>query len=194
MIKVGIDLDGVVFDSETTFRTYEEVYDVDELNGNNLINKQEPKFQNRYNWTDEQFDLFKKMYNLKVSKDSNIMSGFKYVYSLLKKYDIEFVVITARGIYIDEMVDDAKRILEENEIYFDKYYWKQKDKLEICKKENIDIMIDDDWRIINKLSKNGIKTLYLRAENLKKLDENNFVKEVNNWGEIYRYFREKIIS
>ena len=30
-MKIGIDLDGVVIDSETTFRTYEEIYDIDIL-------------------------------------------------------------------------------------------------------------------------------------------------------------------
>ena len=84
------------------------------------------------------------------------------------------------------MKDDAIRILEENNIKFDKYYWQVEDKLEICKKENIDVMIDDDWRIIKKLSDNGIKTLYFRDTNLKKLEENKFVKEINNWGDIYR--------
>ena len=52
-MKIGIDLDGVVIDSETTFRTYEEIFDIDILNGNNLINREEPKFQARYNWTKE---------------------------------------------------------------------------------------------------------------------------------------------
>ena len=28
MLKIGIDLDGVVFDSETTYRTYEEIFDM----------------------------------------------------------------------------------------------------------------------------------------------------------------------
>ena len=28
-MKIGIDLDGVVIDSETTFRTYEEIFDID---------------------------------------------------------------------------------------------------------------------------------------------------------------------
>ena len=40
-MKIGIDLDGVVIDSETTFRTYEEIYDIDILNGNNLINRKD---------------------------------------------------------------------------------------------------------------------------------------------------------
>ena len=115
-MKIGIDLDGVVIDSETTFRTYEEIFDINILKGNNLIDRQEPKFQYRYNWN----------------------------------------------------IDN---------------------KLEICKKENVDIMIDDDWRIIKNLSENGINTLYLRDTNLKKLDENEYLKEVNNWGDIYRYIK-----
>ena len=53
-MKIGIDLDGVVIDAETTFRTYEEIFDLDILKGNNLINREEPKFQTRYNWNEEQ--------------------------------------------------------------------------------------------------------------------------------------------
>ena len=177
-MKIGIDLDGVVIDSETTFRTYEEIFDIDFLKGNNLVNKEEPKFQARYNWTDKQEEEFIKKYFLTVSKESNLMSGFIGVYNLLKKQGHEFVVITARGGFLDE-----------NNIKFDKYYWKIEDKLQVCQNENIDIMIDDDWRIIKKLSDNKIKTLYFRDTNLMKLKENNYIKEVNNWGEIYRHIK-----
>lgn len=189
-MKIGIDLDGVVIDSETTFRTYEEIFDIDVLKGNNLVNKEEPKFQARYNWTEEQEKEFIEKYFLTVSKESNLMSGFIGIYNLLKKQKHEFVVITARGGFIKEMKDDAIRLLNENNIEFDKYYWKVEDKLEICKKENVDIMIDDDWKIIKRLADNQIKTLYFRDTNLMKLEENEYVKEVNNWGEIYRYIRE----
>ena len=65
-MKIGIDLDGVVFDSETTFRTYEEIFDIDILKGNHLRDLKEPKFQERYNWTEEQEQLFIKDYFMKV--------------------------------------------------------------------------------------------------------------------------------
>lgn len=188
-MKIGIDLDGVVIDSETTFRTYEEIFDIDILKGNNLINKKEPKFQARYNWTNEQEKEFIEKYFMTVSKESNLMSGFVGIYNLLKEQGHEFVVITARGGFIKEMKDDAIRLLDENNIKFDKYYWKIEDKLQVCQNENIDIMIDDDWRIIKKLSDNKIKTLYFRDTNLMKLKENNYIKEVNNWGEIYRHIK-----
>ena len=171
-MKIGIDLDGVVIDSETTFRTYEEIFDIDTVKGNNLINREEPKFQARYNWTEEQKQEFIETYFLTVSKESNLMSGFIGVYNLLKKQGHEFVVITARGGFVKEMKDDAIRILEENNITFDKYYWKIDDKLEVCKNENVDIMIDDDWKIIKRLADNNIKTLYFRDTNLVKLEEN----------------------
>lgn len=189
-MKIGIDLDGVVIDSETTFRTYEEIFDINTLRGNNLINREEPKFQQRYNWTNEQEKEFINKYFLQVSRESNLMSGFVGVYNLLKNSENEFIVITARGGFLKEMKDDAIRLLEENNIKFDKYYWKVQDKLEICKKENIDIMIDDDWRIIKNLADNNVKTLYFRDTNLKKLEENEYIKEVNNWGDVYRYFKE----
>lgn len=189
-MKIGIDLDGVVIDSEQTFRVFEEIYDVDTLKGNNLIDIEEPKFQSRYNWTKEQEEVFIKKYFMKVSKESTLMAGFKEVYNLLKNQGLEFVVITARGKFIKEMRDDAERLLEENNLYFDKYFWKVDDKLEVCKNENIDIMIDDDWRIIKKLAENNIKTLYFRDTNLKVLEENKYIKEVNNWGQVYRFIKD----
>ena len=189
-MKIGIDLDGVVIDSQTTFRTYEEIFDIDILKGNNLINKKEPKFQARYNWTNEQEKEFIEKYFLIVSKESNLMSGFIGIYKLLKEQGHEFVVITARGGFVKEMKDDAIRLLEENNIKFDKYYWNVDDKLEICKNEKVDIMIDDDWKIIKRLADNEVKTLYFRDTNLMKMEENQYIKEVNNWGEIYRYIKE----
>ena len=192
MLKIGIDLDGVVFDSATTFRTYEEIYDVKELKKNSLIDKYEPNYQQRYNWSIKEQNVFAQKYFLEVSQNSTLMAGFKKVYELLKKEKIEFIVISARGGLIPKMIDDATRILKENNIVFDKYYFKQSNKLDVCQKEKIDLMIDDDYHIIELLSNSKIKTLYYRDTNLKKLEENNYLKELNNWGEIYRYIMDMI--
>ena len=86
-MKIGIDLDGVVIDSETTFRTYEEIFDLNHLKENNLINREEPKFQARYNWKDEEQEEFIKNYFMTVSKESPLMAGFIGVYNLLKKLE-----------------------------------------------------------------------------------------------------------
>ena len=189
-MRIGIDLDGVVIDSETTFRTYEEIFSIEDLNHRKIINLEEPKYQGRYVWSKEEQQKFNEKYLLKASNESNLMSGFLPIYKKLKDLGFEMIVITARGVFIEEMKDDAIRLLNENNIVFDKYFWNIHDKLEICKKEKIDVMIDDDYKVIQQLSNAKIKTLYFRDTNLKKLDETDYVHEVNNWGEIYRYFSE----
>ena len=187
-MKIGVDLDGVVIDSETTFRTYEEIFAIENLNYKEIINREEPKYQQRYDWSKEEQEKFNNKYLLKAAQESNLMSGFLAIYEKLKKQGHEMIVITARGGFFEEMKDDASRLLNDNNIIFDKYYWKVENKLEICQKENIDLMIDDDHRIIKQISDAKIKTLYFRDTNLKKLPENEFIHEVNNWGDIYRYF------
>ena len=189
-MKIGIDIDGVVIDSETTFRTYEEIFAIEELNGRKIVNSEEPKFQQRYDWTEEEQKQFIDKYFLEVSKNSGLMSGFVPVYKRLKEQGHEFVVITARGGFVEEMKDDAERVLNENGIVFDKYYWKNDDKVQACLDEKVDLMIDDDHRIIKRLNDNGIKTLYFRDTNLLRLPETELNHEVNNWGDIYRYINE----
>ena len=101
-MRIGIDLDGVVIDSETTFRVYEELYDLIDLKENNLVNREEPKFKTRYNWTREQQKDFTDKYFLSVSRNSHLMPGFVEAYKYLKNQGHEFVVITARGLTPDD--------------------------------------------------------------------------------------------
>ena len=69
-------------------------------------------------------------------------------------------------------------------------YWKNDDKFATCLDEKVDVMIDDDYKIIKKLNENGIKALYFRDTNLLKLPETDLMHEVNNWGDVYRYICE----
>ena len=195
-MKIGLDLDGVVIDSERVFRTYNEIFEI-EKNMDKLIDKSEAKFQRRFDWTLEEQLEYTNKYFIKSVENSNLMAGFKIVYDLLKQEDVELIVITSRGIapkgnFIQEMEDNAKKLLADNNIIFDKYYWKQKDKLEASQKENIDLMIDDDYRIVSKLAENGIKCLYYREAGIKKVENNKNVTEVHNWGEIYRIIYNKL--
>ncbi len=189
-MKIGIDLDGVVIDSELTFRVYEEIFDIIHLKGNHLVDRTEPKMQHRYSWTKAQEDEFRNLYYRTVSKESGLLSGFLPVYKMLREMGHEFVVITARGAQVREMKNDAEKLIKKYDIKFDKYYWFVEDKLETCQKEKVDYMIDDDWHIIKKLADNKIKTIYFKDSGMKKLHENEYVKVVENWGDVLRFFVE----
>jgi len=76
---------------------------------------------------------------------------------------------------IEEMKDVAIEKFEEENIKFNKYYWKQDDKLEIAQKENIDYMIDDSYDVCKKLSENGIKSIYFRDKEMKKISKQIYI-------------------
>ena len=60
-MKIGIDLDGVVFDSEKDYRVYSELYDLLELKRNSKVNERELAFQKRFKWSEEEIaDFFQK--------------------------------------------------------------------------------------------------------------------------------------
>lgn len=185
-MKIGIDVDGVILDFERVLKAYGDLYDFIELKKGGIINRHENYLRNRYDWTEEERMNFVNKYFLKLSKKTNLIPGAKEVINMLKKEGNEFIVISARGGTVEKMKDVAIEKFEEEEISFDKYYWKQEDKLEVAQKENIDIMIDDSYDVCKKLSENKIKTIYFRDKEMKKLEQNEYLKEVSNWGEIYR--------
>lgn len=189
-MKIGIDIDGVILNSENEFRIYAELYDLLELHKDGVINKLGIIQSDRYNWNEEESKNFMEKYAYEAIKKANLMPGADEVLKLLKKDGHELILITARGMEGhggEIMKKPAIEKFKECGIEFDKYYWGVEDKAEVGKKENIDIMIDDRYTICEQMANNKIKGLYFRDIGRKKLQENSYLKEIHNWGEIYRY-------
>lgn len=188
-MKIGLDLDGVVLDTEKQFRNEAELYDILKLNRNSTKDQSAQWAQDRYKWADDEKNEFIEKYLIEGTKKSHIMPGAKEVIELLKKDGHELVVITARGHDIPVMKKLAQEMLEKENITFDKYYWETPEKVETAKKENIDLMVEDSLSNCMKLSKENIKSIYLRDSNMKPANDKN-IKECYIWGEVYRYIKE----
>ena len=190
-MKIGIDLDGVVFDSEKEFRVYSELYDMIDLKQNSKRDNRELKFQNRFNWSQEEIQGFLKKYHKQIILESNFMPGAKRVLNLLKKDGHTLILITARGGLNKDMIKVTEERLKENNMdIFDKYYWATENKDEVCIKEHVDIMIDDFCEKCKSIANQKIKTIYLKDAPSYDLKENEYIKVLYNWGEIYRYINE----
>ena len=106
----------------------------------------------------------------------------------LKEMGHRLVIISRRGSTgIYEEIDIANERFAEAGLSFDKVYMDVGSKLDVCKQENIDVMIDDLDRTIDELSDNGIDCLYFVCPDSREINKDN-VTSVTNWGEIYRYF------
>ena len=190
-MKIGIDLDGVVFDSEKEFRVYSELYDMIDLQQNSKVDNQELKFQDKFRWTQVQIEGFLKKYHKQIIVESNFMPGVKRILKLLKQNGHSLILITARGGLNKDMIKITEERLKENGMdIFDKYYWATENKDEVCQRENIDIMIDDFCKNCENIANSKIKTIYLKDAPSYDLEENKYIKVLYNWGEIYRYIKE----
>ena len=189
-MKIGIDIDGVILDFEGELRVQAELNDVINLKKNSIVNEKETFFQAKYNWNELETNNFIDNNFLKISEVCNFKPGAAEVINLLRKEGHELIIISSRGGIIKEMKEIAERRLLENGFKFDKCFFAAKDKVQICKEEKIDIMIDDYYKTCNNLRENKIKTLYFREYPCYELEENEYLKEVHNWGEIYRYIHE----
>ena len=84
----------------------------------------------------------------------------------------------------------TEEILKQNDLdIFDKYCWATEDKDEACVRENIDIMIDDYNKNCESIANKKIKTIYVKDAPSYDLQENEYIKILYNWGEIYRYIK-----
>lgn len=183
-MNIGIDLDGVVFDTETYFRAYADLYDF-ENNGGGLIDKSQGKVENRFSWNRELMNGYLFNYVEPIEEEAPLMPLVKIVLKKLKDLGHRLIVISSRGIIDPNGMDIARKRFEKEGLEFDKILSGKETKLEFCKNENIDVMIDDLYEHIDYLSSNGIKCLYFRDKDMKKINRDNVV-EVDNWAQILK--------
>lgn len=191
-MRIGIDLDGVIYDTEKYFRIYQELYDMYVLKQNTKVDERNISMQKRFEWSDDIMADFYERYVPLILKEANYMPGAMMILKMLKEEGHDLVIITARGTDTESLIPITQKRLEEDGIkdMFEKCHYAVYDKADICKKENIDVMIDDSINNCKKTSENKIKTIYLKDAPSYDMKENEYLKVLYNWGEIYRYLKE----
>lgn len=105
----------------------------------------------------------------------------------LRKLGHEVFIITARD---SEFHDNpyllSKNWLDKNNIEYDKLIVNAREKGMVCKREKIDIFIDDQLNNCIDVSKENIQTI--RISNDDKVYKN--VVSLTNWNEIYKFILE----
>lgn len=184
-MNIGIDIDGVTLDFERQMNYYAEMYDLLFLNKEGKINNNFNYLEN-YNWNNEEKDYFIKNFLILGTINCNFMIGSKEVLEMLEILGYNLFFITSRGLLNEQTIDYVKNKFKYNNIDTNNIYFKTKSKVDICKELDIDIMIEDNPNTCLELSLSNIKTLYLKDKNNEINKFNDYVQEVNNWGEILR--------
>lgn len=180
-MNIAIDLDGVLFDTELWFMTYANLFNLD-LKKGKVKNKYGIRVQDRYNWSEKDVRKYIESCSFQIEEKAPMMPLAKEVLLALEKKNNLFV-ISSRGLLHDgEEAVTLKRLEKEN-LHFKKVLFRQHSKVEACKQNNIDIIIDDYPSVVKEISENNIKCFYYKDLALEKIEKENVV-EVRNWGEI----------
>mgnify|MGYP001851767983 CR=1 FL=1 len=182
---IGLDIDGVIYQTESLYRDYSEKYN--KLIGGKNIKDDELKVENRYDWSDEQVKSFIDTTYEVIELTAPLYANARDVLARLKQ-NHKIVFITSRGLCGDKEVEITKQRFQKDNIPFDKIIFSQRSKVRACKELNIDIMIDDNSHVLDELYISGVNCLYFRDLRNKSCD--NTIVEVYSWQEIEKCINE----
>ena len=183
MKKIAVDLDGVVFDSENLYRVYTEIFDADIKKADNVVDNSRRIFQQRYDWSREEFEDFYRLNSREILTESTFMPGAVLVLGKLKER-FETVVLTSRS---GSEAEIAKARMEQAGLGDIAFFCDQKDKTAMLLDLKADFIIDDDEQTCLDAAENGITALFFKNNAAHRIDGKPKLVTVNNWGEIYKF-------
>lgn len=183
-MNIGIDIDGVILDSERPLKFYADYWSFFSL-GKNRLRNDDVTQENCFDWNDSEIDYFYSNYFDDITKNSQLMVGAKEILTKLKEEGYNLYIITLRGYYREQEKLDAEKKLDELCIKFDGIYWSVKNKIGKCKELKIDVMIDDSPENVMQFANENISVLHFKDAGIKNVKLKNVTK-VTSWMDIYR--------
>ena len=186
-MRIGIDIDETMTNSTDKVKEYLIKYDSYYSNDYKLINGLETIIRGFLDG--EEVKAFFRDHAKEIGNEIELKENVKEVIDRLRQDGHKIVIITARSDkYYDDVQTYCEEYLKRHNINYDKLITHQTYKIETCKREKIDLMIDDAIDTVEDLQKEGIKTILFTSEINK--DKETSVKRVNNWKELYDYIKE----
>ena len=197
-MNIGIDIDDTISNSFETYFEDSQIYDIETMKGTGKVKDlgkipSDNIIETMYDWDDEATLKFWDKYFIKVLKYSTPRFFASEAIKKLKEEGNNIYIITAR--YEQDGINEGVKNLtvkwlKTNNIYYDELIMNADDKLEVSKKYNIDVFIDDSLKNCIEVSKGDIKVLhYAGLANF--LVDTGAIPNVYSWQQIYDLLKKK---
>lgn len=186
---IGIDIDNVISDLDKTF--LEEFLKEDKNKRNTGIVNPNAKHmtEGMFDWTQNEIDEFLINNMDRMSMKFDTIPQSKYYIDKLKDDGNKIIIITGRGKRIFKNAEKVTKFwLEKNNIYYDEIvFTKSVNKIEECKKCNVDIMLDDLAINVKMLRENNINAYLVKTRYNENYSLN--MPMLSNWENIYNFIK-----
>ena len=185
-MKIGIDIDNVI--SNFNDELLKEYLKHDkELRNTGIINEDVFIRYGMFDWTEKEESEFYKNNIERIAKKLQPLNRATETIKKLKEDGNEIIIISGRnnGEYNNPYKLTEEWLAKYNIVY-DKLIltnaYNKEEKANVCKENNIDIMIEDSTQTAINIEKVGTKVLFMNTRYNK---NNENLEKVSNWKEIY---------
>jgi len=197
---IGIDIDDTITNTAEMLLAFAQKYDHEELKRNTKLEKEKAivvhgfsTLKNAFNWTEENVERYKTKYQDYIGEHNNIKPLAKETLKKLREEGHTIILITARGIDEDRFSDPyeiTKKMLYKNDIPYDKLIVRCKDKVVVCKENNIDVFIDDRESHCKQVSAAGTDTIIMTGPHNMHIEDES-IDRAYSWVDIYYKIQER---
>ena len=186
---IGIDVDDTICSTNERIIVEADKYDREVLNGTGIKDINAYEFNKMMGWPEGMKGQFFSDRLEYIMDNAEIKPNAKEVINKLHDEGCKIIFISFRkGKYIKDPYNLTKNWLIRNGVKYDKIYVDTGSKIDECKREKVNLFIDDKESHCEDVSSAGIDVLLFT--NAYNHDEKRF-RRVNNWDEVYKYIKEE---
>jgi len=190
-MNIGIDIDDTISETFEALLPYSQLYTIKDLKRQSNINLNTDTSTHFYiesmnGWTEDESKAFWDKYYAEILKKLNIKKFASEVINKLKQDGHKIYLISARwDIKDDNTKEITKKWLKDNDVVYDGLFLNASDKLKLVIENDIDIFIDDSLKNCKIISENTDIKVFMMTSNANMKFENEKIKRVFSWPEIY---------
>lgn len=189
-MNIGIDIDDTISETYEALLPYAQKYMVEDLKKNPVFDTSIECDNHLYiesicHWNQDEITNFWKKYYAEMMQSLNIKRFAAEIIQKFKQRGDKIFLITAR--WSQEGQDTeliTRKWLENQHVIYDELIIDANNKMEIAKKKNIDVFIDDSFHYCREIANNtDIKVLMMNSK-LNEVFQDDKVRRVYSWKEI----------
>ena len=186
-MKIGIDVDNTITNTLPILKEYCKKYNDEIIKRNLKMNEKGYTTNTLYEWSKEENLIFCNKYFHEIFMKVDVKENAGGIIKKIKSEGNEIHIITARSEpSVIDPYNITKDFLDKNNIIYDKIIVNCKDKYTYCQENNIDIMIDDEPKNINNISK-IIPVIVFKGIHNEECEGENIIK-VDTWNQVYEEY------